>query len=96
MDGARLMNAVSTWVAPEVGCEYCHNTDEMASDEKYGKNVARHMFEDARRAAMEAAELGAPAWRVDTVLALAAPPRRRLAAQCRVDPKNERYPLQPK
>ena len=48
LEFARLMNAVSTWVAPVAGCEYCHNTDDMASDEKYGKNVARHMFEMVR------------------------------------------------
>lgn len=44
LEFSRLMQAMSTWVAPEEGCNYCHNTDEMASDEKYGKNVARHML----------------------------------------------------
>ncbi len=44
LEFSRLMQAMSTWVSPEAGCEYCHNTDEMASDERYGKNVARHML----------------------------------------------------
>ena len=48
LEFSRLMQALSTWVSPEAGCEYCHNTDEMASDEKYGKNVARHMIEMVR------------------------------------------------
>jgi photosynthetic reaction center cytochrome c subunit len=48
LEFSRLMQAISTWVAPDAGCEYCHNTDDMASDERYGKNVARHMFEMVR------------------------------------------------
>jgi photosynthetic reaction center cytochrome c subunit len=39
---------MSTWVAPEIGCDYCHNTDQMESDEKYGKNVARRMVSMVR------------------------------------------------
>jgi photosynthetic reaction center cytochrome c subunit len=44
LEFSRLMNAISTWVSPEAGCEYCHNTDEMAEDSKYGKHVARRML----------------------------------------------------
>ncbi len=46
---SRLMQAFSTWVAPEEGCEFCHNTDQMESDEKYPKVVARRMIEMTRR-----------------------------------------------
>jgi len=45
---SRVMAAFSTWVAPEVGCEYCHNTKNMASDEKYTKVVARRMLQMTR------------------------------------------------
>jgi photosynthetic reaction center cytochrome c subunit len=44
LEFARLMQAISTWVAPDAGCEYCHNTEDMALDVKYGKDVARHML----------------------------------------------------
>ncbi len=46
---SRLMQAFSTWVAPEEGCEFCHNTDKMESDEKYPKVVARRMIEMTRQ-----------------------------------------------
>ncbi|MEI7464747.1 MAG: photosynthetic reaction center cytochrome PufC [Burkholderiales bacterium] len=45
---SRLMQAFSTWVAPVEGCEYCHNTENMESDEKYPKVVARRMIEMTR------------------------------------------------
>jgi len=41
---ARLMNAMTTWIAPEQGCEYCHNTENLADDSKYTKLVARQML----------------------------------------------------
>lgn len=45
----RLMNAISTWVAPQegdnAGCAYCHNLENMASDEVYTKVVARRMLQ---------------------------------------------------
>lgn len=48
----RLMAAISVWVAPQEGdnasCAYCHNTDNMASDEKYTKVVARRMLQMTR------------------------------------------------
>lgn len=46
---SRLMQAFSTWIAPEEGCEYCHNANNLASDEKYPKIVARRMIEMTRR-----------------------------------------------
>ncbi len=42
----RLMTAFTEWVAPEEeGCNFCHNPDNMASDEKYQKVVARRMIQ---------------------------------------------------
>ncbi len=41
---SRLMQAMSTWVAPEEGCDFCHNPDKLESDEKYPKVVARQML----------------------------------------------------
>jgi photosynthetic reaction center cytochrome c subunit len=49
LEFSRLMNALSEWVAPEEGCTYCHNTNNMASDEKYTKIVARQMLIMTRR-----------------------------------------------
>lgn len=48
----RLMTAISTWVAPQegdnAGCAYCHNLENMASDELYTKVVARRMIQMTR------------------------------------------------
>jgi len=44
----RLMASVTAWVAPDAGCEYCHNADAMESDRKYTKVVARRMFQMVR------------------------------------------------
>jgi len=47
----RLMLAITQWVAPkegpesEVGCNYCHYANNMASDGKYTKHVARRMIQ---------------------------------------------------
>jgi photosynthetic reaction center cytochrome c subunit len=49
LEFTRLMQALTTWVAPEEGCEYCHNTDDLAADDKYTKVVARRMLEMTRR-----------------------------------------------
>ncbi len=46
---SRLMQAMSTWIAPEEGCNFCHNPDKLESDEKYTKVVARRMLEMTRR-----------------------------------------------
>jgi photosynthetic reaction center cytochrome c subunit len=48
LEFSRLMQALSTWVAPVDGCEYCHNPDNLASDEKYPKLVARRMLQMTR------------------------------------------------
>lgn len=48
LDFSRLMQAFSTWVAPEEGCNYCHNPKNLASDEKYTKVVARRMIQMTR------------------------------------------------
>ena len=41
----RLMASMTLWVAPEQGCNYCHNPENMASDEVYTKHVARRMLQ---------------------------------------------------
>ena len=41
-----LMAAITQWVAPpEQGCNYCHNPNNMASDERYTKVAARRMLQ---------------------------------------------------
>ncbi len=40
-----LMAAITEWVSPEQGCNYCHNPANMASDEVYTKVVARRMIQ---------------------------------------------------
>lgn len=44
LEFARLMNAMTTWIAPEEGCAYCHNTENLADDSKYTKVVSRQML----------------------------------------------------
>lgn len=39
------MAAITQWVSPGEGCNYCHNPADMASDEKYTKVVARQMLQ---------------------------------------------------
>jgi photosynthetic reaction center cytochrome c subunit len=45
----RLMNAMTTWVAPKegdnAGCAYCHNPENMADESKYQHGVARRMLQ---------------------------------------------------
>ena len=48
LEFSRLMAAFATWVAPNEGCDYCHNPDNLASDEKYTKRVARRMIQMVR------------------------------------------------
>ena len=44
-----LMAQITQWVAPpEQGCTYCHNPENMASDGKYTKIVARRMLQMTR------------------------------------------------
>jgi photosynthetic reaction center cytochrome c subunit len=49
LEFARLMQALSTWIAPNEGCAYCHNPTKLESDEKYTKVVARRMLQMTRR-----------------------------------------------
>jgi photosynthetic reaction center cytochrome c subunit len=44
---ARLMVAITAWVSPEQGCQYCHG-DNLATDEKYTKTVSRRMIQMTR------------------------------------------------
>ncbi len=48
LEFSRLMQAMSTWVAPEEGCDFCHNPKKLDSDEKYTKVVARRMLQMTR------------------------------------------------
>ena len=45
---SRLMQAMSTWIAPVEGCAFCHNEKKLDSDEKYPKVVARRMLKMTR------------------------------------------------
>jgi photosynthetic reaction center cytochrome c subunit len=42
---ARLMTALTVWVSPEQGCNYCHVAGNLASDGPYTKVVARKMLQ---------------------------------------------------
>lgn len=45
-----LMAQMNQWIAPPAaGCNYCHNPNNMASDEKYTKVVARRMLQMTRQ-----------------------------------------------
>lgn len=44
----RTMQAMTNWVAPNEGCAYCHNLQNLADDSKYQKVVARRMLEMTR------------------------------------------------
>uniref|UniRef100_UPI0025F068BD photosynthetic reaction center cytochrome PufC n=1 Tax=Thiohalocapsa sp. TaxID=2497641 RepID=UPI0025F068BD len=48
LEFARLMNAMTTWVAPNAGCAYCHNAENLADDGKYTKLVTRQMLKMTR------------------------------------------------
>jgi len=41
---ARTMLSIKSWVAPDVGCNFCHAAPIYNSDEKYTKRVARQMI----------------------------------------------------
>jgi photosynthetic reaction center cytochrome c subunit len=45
----RLMAAITEWVSPEEGCNYCHNPENMAEDSVYTKVVARKMIQMTRK-----------------------------------------------
>lgn len=44
----RLMVAMTNWVSPEGGCNYCHEAGNFESDAVYTKVVARRMLEMTR------------------------------------------------
>jgi len=44
----RVMLSITEWVAPQQGCGYCHNVDNLADDGLYTKVVARRMLEMTR------------------------------------------------
>ena len=44
----RLMQAMTDWVSPEQGCNYCHNPDNLAAEEPYTKIVSRRMLQMTR------------------------------------------------
>jgi len=44
----RHMAAITAWVSPEQGCNYCHNPANLADDSKYQKVVSRRMLEMTR------------------------------------------------
>ncbi|MBC8089839.1 MAG: photosynthetic reaction center cytochrome c subunit [Phycisphaerae bacterium] len=44
----RTMLAMTNWVSPKEGCNYCHNPANFASDEKYQKVASRRMLEMTR------------------------------------------------
>jgi photosynthetic reaction center cytochrome c subunit len=44
----RVMLAITEWVSPEQGCNYCHNPANLAEDSVYTKIVARRMFQMTR------------------------------------------------
>jgi photosynthetic reaction center cytochrome c subunit len=41
----RYMTAVTAWVSPTQGCNYCHVPENLADDSKYTKVVARRMMQ---------------------------------------------------
>jgi len=46
----RLMAAITEWVSPEEGCNYCHVNEGFQYDTKYTKKVARVMIQMTQRA----------------------------------------------
>ena len=44
----RLQYAITSWVAPQQGCNFCHADNNFASDEKPTKNTAREMLRMVR------------------------------------------------
>jgi photosynthetic reaction center cytochrome c subunit len=41
---ARTMLSIKAWVAPDTGCNFCHNAPDYTNDDKYTKRVARKML----------------------------------------------------
>jgi photosynthetic reaction center cytochrome c subunit len=55
----RLMVAITSWVAPQQGCNYCHAPTDLASDSVYAKVVARRMLQMTRHINSNQGDLGA-------------------------------------
>lgn len=45
----RHMLSITQWIAPNEGCAYCHNVENLADDSKYQKVVARRMIQMTQR-----------------------------------------------
>lgn len=45
----RLMRAITEWVSPEQGCNYCHVQGNFADDSVYAKKVSRTMLQMTQR-----------------------------------------------
>jgi photosynthetic reaction center cytochrome c subunit len=45
---ARMMISIKNWVAPDIGCDFCHAAPDYASDAKYTKVMARAMLRMTR------------------------------------------------
>ena len=45
---ARLMLSIKAWVAPDAGCNFCHNAPDYTNDDRYTKRVAREMLRMTR------------------------------------------------
>ena len=45
----RLMAAMTQWISPDEGCNYCHNAQNLADDSIYTKKVARNMIAMTQR-----------------------------------------------
>ncbi|MCU0837590.1 MAG: photosynthetic reaction center cytochrome PufC [Rhodospirillales bacterium] len=41
----RVMTAITEWVSPEQGCNYCHVEENLADDSPYTKRVSRRMLQ---------------------------------------------------
>ena len=63
LEFSRIMAAMTTWVAPEEGCKFCHNTKNLASDEKYTKVVARRPSRAAKVRLMPAGSTLSKKWK---------------------------------
>ncbi|MBZ8132210.1 photosynthetic reaction center cytochrome PufC [Afifella sp. IM 167] len=44
----RIMTVITEWVAPEQGCAYCHDENDLAAERPYTKIVSRRMIEMTR------------------------------------------------
>jgi len=49
----RTMTAITEWVSPDEGCNYCHLPTDLASDDIYTKVVSRRMIEMTQHIAQD-------------------------------------------